>query len=109
MNINIRICYSRTTPESVDDGDFSETGIEEEFAVTDDDLYGDTIVEYLARYAYSNGYCQASSCPSWSVGTCYETGYYTIDYSTGEEEQRTMHIDGLSEAESIDLYNRIKK
>ena len=109
MNIQVRICYSQTTPESVDDGELSDSGIEEEFNVTESDIdEGETVVDYLERYALRGGYNQPSSS-AWCQNVWYSTGYYTEDYRSGTEEERTMHITGLSESESVELYNRIKK
>ena len=81
--ILVNICYQYITPESAEDGEFSDSFMYAENA------------EYSFRelvQALKRVYNQASCSPaSGSIFEWYETGFDIIDYRTGEEENKTIH------------------
>jgi hypothetical protein len=109
----IRTTFSRTTPDSVEDGDFSETGwIDEEGDVIALDKYdraegltlADKAVQWL-RHAYAT----EPSSSHFHKGVWYSTGFNTTDYRTGEEEERSCHLYGFTEAEEREIFSEINR
>lgn len=99
--LKIRECYTRTATESVEEGDFSYSGISGEVICENaldavDQLTVDGATSFSGSSYYSQGW--------------YETEYYTVDYSTGEEEQRTYHLIGdWTETEKKWIYAKMTK
>ena len=74
--------YSEITPESAEDGDFSDTGL-----ISQDEEYSFSELVKLMK-----GHPQASSSPHESINTWYSTGYYTSDYRTCTEREECIHF-----------------
>ena len=71
-------CFADTTPESVEYGDFEETGILSEWDLTFREL-----VEELTSHRH------------WQLvesGNWFTTGIYTIDYGTCRDREETLHV-----------------
>jgi hypothetical protein len=108
----IRISYEQTTPESVEDGDTSDSGwIDEEGVEMDLDEYDWedelTVAEKAAEYLRSEGATDPSS--SGGAGTWYSTGWNTVDYGTGTEESKNYHLKNFTEEEEDEIYNLLKR
>ena len=107
----IRTTFSRTTPESVEQGDFSETGwIDEEGEEIELDKYDDeeeTLITKTVNWLQDHYACHASSYP-FSLGCWYHTQFEVLDYSTGEEEERSFHLTGFSPEEEEAIYSLLK-
>jgi hypothetical protein len=88
MNILVSQTYSRTTSESAEDGDFSETGFNFEN------------VEYSFRELVKlmQEHPQASSSGPVNERTWFSSYSETIDYGTGEEEETAIHFDRENES-----------
>jgi len=71
-------CYSECTPESAEDGDFSDSG----FVYESEELE----VQELAREIRLGGFYR-EGCTEW-----LSTGFHTSDYSTGTEREETLHF-----------------
>lgn len=78
LTFNTLRCFADTTPESVEHGDFEETGILSEWNLTFREL-----VEELSGHQH------------WQLadgGNWFTTGFYTIDYRTGRDREETLHV-----------------
>jgi hypothetical protein len=108
MNPLIRVVsYSRTTPESAEHGDFSETGWvnEEGGSCTPDDYDredGLTCVD-LAVKMLKDGAAYPSST-HFHTGIWYSADCGTLDYRTGEDEERSYHLKGFSPEEERAIF-----
>lgn len=107
----IRTTFSRVTPESAEQGDTSSTGwiddegedmTPDEFDVED----GVTTVDKAVKFLFDAGAYHASSS-HFHVGCWYHTEYTCVDYHTAEEEERSYHLDGFTEAQQREIFNRI--
>lgn len=80
--ILINRCYSETTPESAESGDFSDTG----FIAQDEPVTFRELVEVLRSHP-------VSSCwpASGDVHTWFST-YPETDYRTGTEREESVHF-----------------
>lgn len=75
--------YSEITPESVENGDFSETG----FISEKEEVNFSQLVDLMREH------CQPSYSPNdGSPQTWYSSGFYTSDYSTGTEREESIHF-----------------
>jgi hypothetical protein len=103
---NIKITYSQTTPESANDGDFSDSGwINEEgveFTETNEEL-----IEEVVTYLRNEGVCEASSS-MFRKGIWYSTEWFVEDYGTMTEEQDSYHLYNFSEEQERTIYNELK-
>jgi hypothetical protein len=109
----IRITFSRTTPESAAEGDFSSSGwINEEGVDMTPDLYdveeGVTAVDKAVKFLRDEGVSTASSS-RFSPGDWFSTEWQTIDYRTGEDEERSFHLVGFTPEEQIEIHDRLFK
>lgn len=78
----INRCYSETTPESADDGDFSDAG----FITENEEVTFRELVQLLKTHPDS------SSMPArGDVGEWYGTGFSVSDYGTMTEREETIH------------------
>lgn len=103
--------YSQTTPESVEAGDTSEAGwiddegvsmAPDEFDIED----GLTLADNTARFLQKNGATEASSS-AFHPGVWYSTGYQTIDYKTGTDEERNYHLVGFTEEQEYEVWKKM--
>ena len=109
-----RICttYSIVTPESAEEGDFAESGWENEGGevIELDELDaegGMTISDTAAQWLWDNGACW-TSCSAWSPGLWYIASP-TPDYATGEEKELCFHLKGFTTKEEIAIYGVLKR
>ena len=99
------ITFSSTTPESVDNGDFSETGF-----ITENTERSEDWKEEL-QYEIRNYGFYSPSCSPWypSINIWYSSGYSVEDYGTGEEREYNLHVSGdWTEEELKELWEMIK-
>jgi len=96
--------FSRTTPESTEAGDFSDSGwIDEdgrEFTLEDlrceqECHEGVTFADLAVEYLLDEGVTHASAT-RFGKHVWYETEWYTVDYRTGEDEKRSFHLRGFT-------------
>ncbi len=74
--------YTEITPESAENGDFSDNGfISENEAVTFSEL-----IQLMKRHPHASEYPNYGSTHVW-----YSTGYEVEDYGTGTERQESIH------------------
>lgn len=111
-NRSIRVTYSRITPESAEDGDFSETGwIDEEGSSMEPDKYdrreGLSAVDKAVKFLKYDGATEASSS-YFHPGVWYSTGFDVSDYRSGESEERSYHLDGFTAAEQKEIWERLR-
>ncbi len=102
--------FSRTDPESVEAGDFSETGwIDEEgYEIEPDPEYDETIVSLAVEHLRDKGAFDASSS-RFHLGIWYSTGWEVVDYGTGEEEERSYHLKGFTPEEEQKIYDELQR
>jgi hypothetical protein len=108
----IQVSFSRTTPESAENGDFSETGwIDEEGVnMTPDETdreEGLTLVDKTVEYLRREWATEHSSS-SFDAGGWYSTCWGCIDAETGEEEQRDYHLKDFTPEQMEEVYNKLR-
>jgi hypothetical protein len=75
--------YSEITPESCEQGDFSETGFISEV----EEVSFSQLVDLMRTH------CSPSSSPdNYDTRTYYSTEFYTSDYRTGTEREESIHF-----------------
>jgi hypothetical protein len=108
----IREAYTLYTPESVEAGDAAEHGwidedgvdmMPDEYDVEEDITAADKAVEHL----WSEGATEASSS-SFNPGVWYSV-MRDPDMRTGEQEERSFHLDGFSLAEERAIFGRLRQ
>ena len=99
-NIIVKITYSKTTPESAEAGEFSDTGWVDEEGQTFES------VEDVVSFLKQEGVSQCSSSP-WSPGSWYETESSTSDFETGEEEVRGYHLYNVTPEQEQAIYQGV--
>lgn len=108
----VNIYFSRTTPESVEDGEFSETGVVEENYPLEPDTWdreeGLTPVDLAEKLLRKEGATDPSSS-HFHRGVWYSTGFEVVSYRTGEEEEKTFHLRGFTEAEEREVFHAITR
>ncbi len=91
MKATIAITYSETTPESVEHGDFSDTGFEVETRPYE---RGD-----LRSLGHYEGIYQPSCYPFQTYdGVWWSSSFECVDYTTGTERELTLHLDNVTNA-----------
>lgn len=112
MAHTIDITFSRTTPESAEAGDFSETGYEDEGISLEPDEYdreeGLTPVDLAVKFLKNEGATQPSSS-HFHKGIWYSTDWDVVSYRTGEEEERSFHLKGFSEREEHEVFDAMTR
>lgn len=112
MAHTVDITFSRTTPESVEAGDFSETGfVEEDYSVEPDEHdreEGLTAVDLVVKLLKYEGATEPSST-HFHKGIWYSTSWEVVSYRTGEEEERSFHLRGFSEREEHEVWSEITR
>ncbi len=98
----IVVTYSKTTPESVEDGDFSDTGW-----IDEEGTRFNSPAEAI-RFLKSEGATNPSST-HFHKGIWYSTDWSVNSYQTGEEEQRSYHLKGFNEREAKMIFDAIEK
>ena len=103
----IRISYTRITPGDSDDPDdyeedhgwIDEDGVEfepDEYDIEEGMTPSESIVEQAAKFLKDEYAVNPSSAPGFHPGIWYSTEYETIDYGTGEQEERSFHLKGFT-------------
>lgn len=110
---HIKITFQTVTPESAEDGDFAETGWEDEEGVSmKPDRYdrkdGITVVEKAVRFLQNEGVEEASSS-GFHVGVWYSTGYDVMSYRTGEEKSRSFHLYDFTAKQEREIYDQMTR
>ena len=81
--ILINKTYCEVTPESAQDGDFSDSGmIEKNIKVSFSEL-----VQLMREFSQPS----CSPCDG-DINTWFSSGFYTSDYSTGTEREESIHF-----------------
>lgn len=114
----IRISYSKTTPESVEQGDLSDAGWENEDGIECDidqeyiDEYGSehaAIVNRAVNLIYIYGQSVEPSSSQFHSGIWYTETEGTTNYRTGESTQYSFHLSGFTEQEESDIFGILTK
>ena len=108
----VNVYFARVTPESAEDGDFSETGVVDEgiSLEPDEDEREDglTAVDLAVKLLKHEGATQPSST-HFHKGIWYASGFEVVSYRTGEEEERTFHLKGFTEREEREVFNEVAR
>ncbi len=113
----IRTSYSSITRGDSDDSDdyeedhgwIDEEGTEfepDENDIEDGMTPSESIVAQAVKFLKKEGASEASSS-HFHPGIWYSTEYETIDYGTGEEEERSFHLEGFSPEEQAEIFKQI--
>lgn len=114
----IVVTYEIVTPESAEEGDVEDSGLDDEIEVTYSDLdadEGETFAEYAAKMiAEELGYvepdCSGRGCvPRWYTQS--EPDQNRAFFERGEEKRRSMHFEtknGWSEEDRREIYADLK-
>ncbi len=107
----ISCSYSQTTPESAESSDFSDRGwYDEEGADMNLDSYDRsekiTVAQKAAKFLRHEGATEPSDS-SGGPGTWYSTGFETIDYRTGTDEEKNYHLNGFTPAEEREIFKLV--
>jgi hypothetical protein len=111
-NPRIKTTYSIITPESAEIGDTAERGwIDEEgesMLPADED---ETVIDRAVAFLLSEGITESSSSGSYGrwpgPGIWYST-QFEMDYSTGNEEERSFHLYEFTDDEEKAIYFALK-
>jgi len=111
--LNPRICisFSQTTPESSEQGDYSDSGwIDEEGVEMTPDEFdqeeGLTAVDLAVKFLQNEGAMETSSS-QFHPGVWYSTTWNTVNYRTGTDEERSFHLKDFSPAEEQAIWDKI--
>jgi len=109
----IRISFSRTTPESAEAGDTSDSGWEnEEGEPIELDKYdiedGLTLADIAAKFLKDEGASVSfASASHFHPGVWYSTEPSIIDYGTGEREERNFHLAGFTAEQEKAVWDKM--
>lgn len=104
----IRISFSRTTPESAEQGDTSETGWINEEGVSVEDYDDLSPVEAAVKLLNDDGACYPSST-HFHPGVWYSTEFQVVSYQTGEEEERSFHLENFTQDEEREIFQAMTR
>jgi hypothetical protein len=103
----ITTTYQTTTPESLEDGNFSDQGWEDgesmlpdEYDIDEDITAVDKATEFLKRKKYAT----EPSSNKFYVGLFYSTPDPDKDYSTGEETTYSCFLNGFTPEEEYEIW-----
>lgn len=107
----IRTTFQTVTPESAENGDFSEQGWEDQEGVSMvPDEYdvedGITAVNKAVDFLFDKGGTEPSSS-QFSPNTWYSTPDADHDYSTGEDTYYSFHLVGFTPEEEKEIFDTI--
>jgi hypothetical protein len=112
MAHTVNVYFARVTPESAEDGDFSDTGVVDEGVSLEPDKWereeGFTAVDLAVKLLQKAGATEPSSS-HFHKGIWYATGFEVVSYRTGEEEERTYHLKGFTEREEREVFDAIAR
>lgn len=105
--------FCKTTPESVEQGDYSESGYEDEEGVImePDEIEkedGITVADKAVDWLRDKGATEASSS-DFHVGLWYSTDWHDTDYRTGEQTEYSYHLKGFTEQEEREVYDLMRR
>jgi len=108
----ITITFARTTPESAENGEYSDSGwidVEGEDMTPDpwDMEEGLTAVDKAVKFMALEGVSEASSS-HFHPGVWWSTESQTIDYATGESEERSYHLKDFTPEEEKEIWDKMK-
>lgn len=114
----IRISYSRVVwvdpedPDGYEDehGWIDEEGVEfepDEYDIEEGMTPSESIVEQAAKFLKGEYATNPSSAPGFHPGIWYSTEYEVIDYGTGEEEERSFHLEGFTPEEEKAIWQEV--
>jgi len=104
----VRITFDKVTPGK-DEGDDPETEsgwIDEEGISMVPEGSDETVVSKTVKFLQREGVIEASST-HFHRGVWYSTEYAVADYGTGEEEQRSYHLDGFTLEQEQEIWNEM--
>jgi hypothetical protein len=107
----IDVYYARMTPESAEEGDYSETGELESLTIEPDEYdqeNGITAADLVVKLLKDEGAVHPSNS-HFNRGTWYMTESQTISYRTGEEEERSFHLKGFTEKEEREIFDAVTR
>ncbi len=105
----ISTTYQTTTPESSEDGDFSDQGwideegesmIPDEYDIEDNITIIDKAVDFLKNKKYTT----EPSSSDFHVGISYSTTSADINYHTGEETYYACYLNGFTPDEEFQIF-----
>ena len=102
---SLNVTYSITTEESAAEGDYAETGFEEE-GKEFDSLY--EMIDYMINEGASEASNSSYSYPNtWysTVDPSYDRAYF----EKGEDKQLSFHPEGITKEEGQIIFDSIKK
>lgn len=107
----ILITFNKTTPESAETGEWSDSGWIDQDGVSMapdeiDQEEGLTAVDLAVKYLWKEGATEHSSS-GFDQGGWYSTGWSTTDYHTGEEEERNYHLEGFTPEQEREIYDKL--
>lgn len=104
----IRTSFSVVTEESVEAGDFAETGWEdEEGQVIEADEEGD-LIDAAVEWLDDQGGTEPSSS-HFHKGTWYSTPDPNINYRSGESKYLSFHLVNFSEDEQREIFEAMQE
>lgn len=86
--------FAETTPESIEDGDYSETG----FISEHEEVSFRELVKLMKQHHHPSKFPNDGGTGVW-----YSTEFETEDYATGTERQESIHFDPEN-AENVAKY-----
>ena len=115
----IRTSYSSITRGDSDDSDdyeedhgwIDEEGTEfepDESDIEDGMTPSESIVAQAVKFLKHAGASQESST-AFHIGVWYSTEYETVDYRTGEEQEKSFHLDGFSPEEEAEIFKQMTR
>ena len=110
QNQRIVTTFSTITPESAAQGDFAETGWEDEegFDCTPDEFdeeEGKTVADIAAKFIYEKGAVSQSSSHFYP-GAWYSTDMQDTDFVTGEQTEHNFHLVGFTPEQEQEVWNK---
>ena len=109
----IKTTYQIASPESVEQGDYEDTGWEDEEGesmVPDqyDREEGITAVDKAVEFLRHRGAAHASQEPYTGGGNLWFSDDGDTDFRTGNTKTLSYHLSGFSEEEMQEIYNRVR-
>jgi len=98
--LKIKVTYDIVTPESAEQGDFAETGWENQEGEVFDSV--EDAIEWLKREGIDHASSSAFHENIWY------TGQEDEDYKTGAVKRLSYHLKGFSKDEQKQVYDAIK-
>jgi hypothetical protein len=106
----IKITFNKVTPESAENGDFSESGwIDEEgVPMIPDELdmeEGKTAVDLAVEYLWREG-ASTESSSHFNPGDWYSSGW-SQNCLTGEETEHNYHLEGFTPEQEREIFDKL--